>query len=71
MKGQNREHKGELLIVDSHLLRHKAQLNENVRVRHVWSPSEVQVAAQLLFQHLAKVHEGTEARARRRFANCR
>jgi hypothetical protein len=34
------------------------QLNLQVRDRHVWSPFEVQAAAQLLFQRLAKVHGG-------------
>jgi hypothetical protein len=38
------------------------QLNERVRDRPVWSPREVQAAAQLLVQRLAKVHEGTAER---------
>jgi hypothetical protein len=71
MKGQKREHKGDLPIVDSHSLQPEVQLNEHIRVRHVWSPSEVQDAGQLIFQHLPEVHEGTEERAQRRFANCR
>jgi hypothetical protein len=71
MKGQKQDHEGDLPIVDSYSLQHKVQLNKHIRVRHVLIPSEIQVAAQLLIQHLAEFHERTEARARRRFSNCR
>jgi hypothetical protein len=37
-------------------------LNKHVRDCHVWSPREVQAAAQLLVQCLAKVHGGTAER---------
>jgi hypothetical protein len=40
----------------------QTQLNEHVRDRHAWSPPEVQAAAQLLVQRLAKVHKGTAER---------
>jgi hypothetical protein len=35
-----------------------SQLNKSVWDRHVWSPPEVQAAAQLLFRHLAKSMKG-------------
>jgi hypothetical protein len=56
---QTRKRRG----VGGRLLRPEAQLNEHVRVQNVWSPSKVQVAVQLCFQHLAEVHEdGSESK---------
>jgi hypothetical protein len=41
----------------------------NMRDHHVWSPREVQAAAQLLVQRLAKVHEGMAERQKGDFDN--